>query len=358
LAAAAAALVLLFGMDALAFRTPYYASILQPDSSTGLFEWMLWREQVFQKAGSDNVVITIGDSRLAYAPKLCNEVEPETGYLFRSAGVAGSDARTWYYMLRSLDPSASRYRALVIGLDTYSDEDGFADSGDDIRALHFVIARLRLNEAVGFARSFRTPSVQWEAFRGAMLKGLVYQSDFLQFLDNPRARIREVRFDRTGFEKWNYDFLGVEHDMRGLEIDWKTFQAHLPPSADDNQRGTAQNYLAHQPAPQTGRLAAFRRVWLRRIADWYTGSRTKIVFIRLPRGPVLRPERLRPNDYAPSSVHELAALPNVMLADPEAFDSLEHPEFFADGLHLNKAGVAIFSPLLARTVARMLGHTK
>jgi lysophospholipase L1-like esterase len=79
------------------------------------------------------------------------------------------------------------------------------------------------------------------------------------------------------------------------------------------------------------------------------------VFIRLARGPVLRPENLRPNDYAPSSIHELAALPNVLLADPEAFDSLERPEYFGDGLHLNKAGIAIFSPLLARTVAQMLG---
>lgn len=345
-------------MDAFAFRTCYYPSFIQPDSSTGLFEWILWREQVFQKAGFDNVVITVGDSRLAYAPKLSNEVEPETGYLFRSAGVAGSDARTWYYMLRSLDPSASRYRALVIGLNTYSDEDGFDDPGDDIRALHFVIARLRLDEALAFAVGFRSPAAQWEAFRGAVFKGLVYQSDFLQFLDNPRARIREVRFDRTGFEKWNYDFLGVEHDMRGLTIDWKNFQAHLPATADDNQRGTAQNYLAHQPAQQHGWTAAFRRVWFRRIVEWYSGSRTKVVFIRLPRGPVLRPEALRPNDYAPSSVHELASLPNVLLADPEAFDSLEHPEFFADGMHLNKAGVAIFSPLLARTVARMVGPAR
>ena len=48
----------------------------------------------------------------------------QTGYVFRHAGVAGSDVRTWYYMLRDLDPTARRYRAIVFGVDDYEDEDG------------------------------------------------------------------------------------------------------------------------------------------------------------------------------------------------------------------------------------------
>jgi hypothetical protein len=353
--AAAAALLGCFALDSLAFRTPWYPAFLQPDSSTGLFEWILWRERVYAAKAPDNVIITVGDSRLAYAPKLSNAVEPETGYLVRSAGVAGSDARTWYYMLRALDPTASRYRAVVIGLNTYADEDAVFEPDDDIRALHYAINQLRLTDILPFARSFYSPSVQAEAFRGALLKGIVFQTDLLQFLDNPRARIRQVRFNRTGFENWTYDFLGMDKNMTGLEVDWNTFQVHLPPQTDPNDLGTVTAIVAATPAPQTGRLAAFRRLWLGRIADYYRNSRTKIVFIRLARGPLVRPERIRPNDYVPSSIHELAARPNVLLADPEAFDSLEHPELFADGLHLNKTGVALFSPMLARTVARMLG---
>ncbi len=345
----------LFALDAVAFRTPYYPRYLQPDSSTGLFEWILWRERVYAATAPGNVIITVGDSRLAYAPKLCNAIEPETGYLVRSGGVAGSDARAWYYMLRALDPSANRYRAVVIGLNTYSDEDAFFEPDDDIRALHFTINQLRLSDVVPFALSFHSPATRWEAFRGAILKGRVYQADFLEFLDNPRHRIRTVRFNRTGFETWTYDYLGMERDMTGLSIDWDTFQVHLPPHVDPGELGSVTAIVASPPAPQTGRLAAFRRLWLGRIVDRYRNSRTKIVFVRLARGPLVRPERLRPNDYAPSSIHELAARPNVLLADPEAFDSLEHPELFADGLHLNKPGVALFSPMLARTVAKLLG---
>ena len=39
------AVVGLFALDALLFRTGLYTSILEPDSSTGLFELILRREQ-------------------------------------------------------------------------------------------------------------------------------------------------------------------------------------------------------------------------------------------------------------------------------------------------------------------------
>ncbi len=43
-----------------------------------------------------------------------------------------------------------------------------------------------------------------------------------------------------------------------------------------------------------------------------------------------------------------------MLADEHAFESLERPELFKDGIHLNRAGIALFSPMLAREISRML----
>ena len=52
-----------FGLDALAFRTRWYPSFLQSDSTTGLFELVLWRERQAQKRYGDNLVLTVGDSR-------------------------------------------------------------------------------------------------------------------------------------------------------------------------------------------------------------------------------------------------------------------------------------------------------
>jgi hypothetical protein len=45
-----------------------------------------------------------------------------------------------------------------------------------------------------------------------------------------------------------------------------------------------------------------------------------------------------------------------MLANEHAFDSLERPELFKDALHLNRAGIAEFSPMLADEVSRLLGR--
>src|ERR1700679_2895941 len=163
-----------FGLDALAFRTRWYPSYLQPDSTTGLFELMLWREQQAQKNLGDNLVVTLGDSRFGIAPKISNDLVNETEYMFRSAGVAGTDPRSWYYMLRDLDPTARRYRAIVFGVNDYDDEDEAFHPDDDIRALHYCIARLRLADALEFAGSFRDPSLRWQALRGTLLKSLVY----------------------------------------------------------------------------------------------------------------------------------------------------------------------------------------
>jgi hypothetical protein len=342
-----------FGLDAVAFRTRYYPSKLKPDSTTGLFELILWREQQAQKMLGDNVVVTLGDSRFGIVPKISNALAPETGYVFRSAGVAGTDARSWFYMLRDLDPDANRYRAIVFGVDDYSDEDIPSEPDDDIRALHYSIARLRVTDVFDFARSFHSFGVKLEALRGGLLKGIVYQADLHEFLVSPKKRIRQVRFERGGFEQWTYNFLGTDAGMAGLTIDWARLTAQFPPNATPNQLETVESFLLRKPEPQTGRLAAFRREWFGRIIDRYRNSRTKIVFLRLPRGPIPRPAWLARS--AGSAIREFASQANVLMMDEGFFNPLEHPELFADGMHMNKPGVALFSTMLAREIGRILG---
>jgi len=121
----------------------------------------------------------------------------------------------------------------------------------------------------------------------------------------------------------------------------------------DDQKDTVHGWLLYAPNPQTGRLAHFLRTWLGRTADRYRTSRTKIVFFRLPRGPILRPDYLVKKRS--SSIRELASRPNVILANEHLFDCLEHPEFFKDAVHLNRDGVERFSAMLADEVARILG---
>jgi hypothetical protein len=352
--AALLALVGLFGLDALIFRTNLYPSILEPESAAGQFDLTLRREKLAQAKFGGNTITGVGDSRFAYYPRVANELMAETGLNFRSAGVAGSSPQAWYYMLRDLDPTARRYRAIMIGLDDYDDEDQAFEYDTDLRALHYAIARLRLTDIFDFARSYHGIYYQWQAFRGALFKGMTLQPDILAFLSNPQKRIDSVHLQHRGFEEWTYNYVESDRSMAGLSVDWQTMTITYPPGADWLQRETAKNWLLHpaDPPENRGRLAAYRRAWFGRIIDRYRGSRTKIIFVRLPRGPIVRPAQL---DSRPtSSIRELAAQPNVLLCDEHAFESLEHPELFKDGLHLNLEGSTRFSHMLAREVKRLL----
>ncbi len=343
----------LFGLDALLFRTKMYPQLLEPDSSTGQFEMTLRRELKAQRLYGDNVVVTLGDSRFGYSPRLADELTPQTGYVFRHAGLAGTDVRAWYYMLRDLDPSARRYRAVIFGVNDYDDED-WGIPEDDPRLLHYVIARLRLSDIPDFSHAFQDKSLQWEAFRGSILKGLVYQSDIQALLADPMRRINYVRLCNDGWPTWTWNYVDTTRSMVGLQIDWSTWKATFPADLDQNQRNTVKNFLMYPVgAPQTGHFGDFRRTWFGNIIDRYRDSPTKIVFLRLARGPIPRPGNLVQKKS--SSIRELARSPNVLLVPEHAFDSLEHPEFFKDALHLNREGTARFSAMLADEVAKLLG---
>ncbi len=347
-----AAVSVLFGIDAVVFRTNLYPSVIEPGSSAGVYELTLRKEKQRQ-AGPGELIVTFGDSRFAYLPRLANELTTTSGYTFTSAGVAGSNPRMWYYMLRDLDPTARRYQAVVLGVDDYDDEDTHADYEDYLVDLHYIIKRLRLTDVWDFASSYRTLPHQWEAFRGSLFKGLTYQPDFQAFLVNPSKRIKDVRFIHAGWAEWTYNFVEEDRSLRGLTVDWKNMKASYPDTFDPVQRQTVQNVTLRTLAPQTGYLARYRRKWLGRILDRYKGSPTRIVFARLARGPVPRPDYLI--EKKSSSIRELMARPNVLLCDEHAFESLEHPELFKDALHLNREGSTRFSALLVEEVRRVLG---
>src|ERR1051325_4534553 len=197
----------LFVVDGLLFRTNLYPSVIEPDSTVGQVEMILTREREFLKRNGDNIVATLGDSRFAYSPRLSNELTARTGYVFRHAGAAGSSARIWYYMLRDLDPTARRYRAIVIGVPEFEDEDEPINPADDGRDLHYLAVRLRWIDTLEFARSFQDWRLRWLAFRGCLLKGFLLQRDIQEFLQRPVKRIEYVRQVHRGYEFWTYTYL-------------------------------------------------------------------------------------------------------------------------------------------------------
>jgi hypothetical protein len=341
-----------FAFDALLFRTGIYSRISEPDSTTGSFELTLRRELQKQTGFGDNLIVTLGDSRFGYMPRVANELTPESGYVFRHAGVPGTNPEAWYYMLRDLDPSARRYRAIVFAVNDYDDEDVDFDPGLEPGPAQYHMDRLRLTDIAGFTRSFKTPALRWAAFRNSLLKGFTKQQDIHALLSHPLKRLADVKLYREGFDYWTYSYQGNPESMAGLRIDWKNWRATFGPQATAIQRETVNDVLMYKPEPQRGIVAAFRRKWFGRIIDRYSNSPTRIIFLRLARGPVPRPGLVR---KLSSSIREFAARPNVLLADEHAFESLEKPELFQDAAHLNRPGSERFSVLLVHEISRLLG---
>ncbi len=347
-----AALVSIFLLDAALFRTKLYLRWIHPESSTGLFEYRLQAE-IDRQREPGHLVITFGDSRFAYLPRVANQYTSESGYVFRHGGTAGSSARDWYYLLRDLDPTSRRYQAVVIGFDDLEDEDSLVPRQDDPRSLHYVLGRLRLSDVWDFAASHLTPPQQWAALRGGLFKGIALQSDIHDFLLNPRARIRLARLSRHGWAGWAYDYDDEEVSLAGLSIDWKTRHITFPPTMNPAHRPIFNQTLLRKPLPPNGWRADFQREWIGRMVDRYRDSPTRVVFVRLPRGPLspLADVPLNPE----SSLRQLARRPRVLIGNPLRYMELERPDYFKDPLHLNRAGAHAFSKMLVDEVRELIG---
>ena len=348
----AAAFLALFLIDAIVFRSGLYPSILDTDSSTGRLELVLSSEAKRQATGGHRILVT-GDSRMGLLVRTANQLSPQLGYTFGFIGVAGTRPRCWYYMLRDVDPTARRYAALVLPVGDYDDEDTYDDQEEWTADLRYVVARLRLGDVLDFAGSYRSVRRKWQALRGGLFKGVVYSEDFQAFLSNPAARIAYVSRAKRDWPQWADNYEPEQRNLKGLSVDWKAWKVTFPEGLTDAERRIFENVLLMRPVPQTGRCAVYRRRWFGRIIERYRGTGTRLIFIRLPRGPVLRPDSLA--HKTSSSIREFASHPHVTLLDEHLFESLERPEFYYDPLHLNAEGAARFSTMLAQEVRAVLG---
>jgi hypothetical protein len=339
-------------IETLIFHTDFYASMINPDSSAGYLELEVGNE-IRRVVTGRNQVLTIGDSRMGFFPRYTDQQQPPTGYTFATIATAGTTARCWYYMLRDVDPTARRYAAIVIGVNDYEDAETWDNTADYITDLHYLIARLRWSDLVEFSTSFDEPAFKWQAARGILLKGLVYKTDFQDFLRNPVKRLRYVEQSRRDSANWYYDFEGTKDSVKGITVDWEAKTVQAPPNFTPEQVSEFQKRFLSDLAPQMGRRTKFLKKWYGKIAERYRGSGTRIIFARLPRGPFVRPDQPARNTH--SSVRELAARGDAILDQEHSFDSLERPELFWDPYHLNGPGSSEFSRMVARDVREILG---
>lgn len=339
-----------FAIEGLLFRTGLYTRLLEPDSSAGRLQSILRNERQ-RTGGGAAQVLAIGDSRMGFRPRTANELDPPTGYRFASISMPGSTPRCWFYMLREVDPAASRYAAIVIGVDDYDDEDyeDIANRESDIR---YLTPLLRWRDTVTFAASFPTAQRRWEAARAATLKGYALRADFQDLLVHHKFRMKRLADERANAASRMYREDWGGHSVAGLSVDYQARSIVYPPGATGEQKRLLEGVLLREAAPQTGQRGAYLREWYGRIVERYRGSRTRVVFLRLPRGPVVRPAT--PGKRS-ATVRDLAARGAAIALPEHAFDELERPEWFGDPLHLNQPGSEEFSRRAARELRRALG---
>ena len=346
------ALALLFGMDALVFRTGFYVNILEPVSSAGLLMTSIWREQARVHSAIPQV-LALGHSRMAFDPAIANSLH--TGCEFGSIAVPGTLPRCWYYMLREVDPGARKYAAVIVPVEDYDDED-WEDFSRRLSDIQFTAPLLRSSDVTEFTFSYPDWGDRWLALRAGVLKGMAYSRDFQDLLVHFRRRLNDTLETRALSAQQLYDHDWKKRDVRGLAVDWTAWRITYPPGSTDEQKRDFNDWLLRGTAPQIGYVAEYRRKWFGKIMDRYRGSHTRVVFIRLPRGPVVRPEGLVVKKS--SSIREFASRPGVLLAGEHLFDEIERPEWFGDATHMNTKGSARFSRILANDIARVLASDK
>lgn len=346
----ALALVFFLALDALVFRTGWYEQFLDPNSTAGYLQTALWYEED-REVTYPRQVLAVGDSRMGLKARAANALTRETHLQFGTIAVPGTTPRCWYYMLREVDPDCNRYTAIVIGLDSYDDH-GYENLNDRELDINYLTPLVGLADFVPFVFSYQSGPPRIRAAEAVVLKGLLFQHDVQNFLGHPRTRLQAVSWVRNEGPRAVYNAVWDGRSLAGMAIDWKTRSLSLPGWVDPQHRRIAEDLLLRDPAAYFDPLARYRRRWFGAILDRYRGSKTKIIFLQLPRGPVVRQGLVADRT---SSIREFAAQGKALLMNEHEFDSLEQPELFGDAQHLNEAGGVRFSAMVAEEVSRMLG---
>jgi len=348
------ALLLFFALDALAFRTGWYVSILEPDSTAGFLETYL-NIEARRPEGRYRQVLAVGDSRMGLKTRVANDLSVTTGCAFGTIAVPGTTPRCWYYMLRKVDPDCNRYDAILVPFDSYDDR-AWENHADRELDLNYLTPLLRVTDFPQFVLSYPSWLTRAHAAEAVLLKGLSYQNDFQAFLGHPRTRLQQVKLTEQHAGEWYYDAVWERHSLAGISVDWNAKTVVLPAWLTAGKRAETEHILLDDPPPISEQYKRYRRRWLGAILDRYRGSRTRFIFLRLPRGPVLRPDIPLPDSQ--STARQFAAAGRAILLPEDTFDSLERPELFGDALHLNEEGGHEFSMMLAGEIGRILSSTQ
>ncbi len=335
--------------NAVLFATPLYRHILAPESSTGSFERTLHAASAAASAPAHDVLV-IGDSRIYDGLDAAAADRSAPGLHFINAAVPGTTPRCWTIFDRALDPQAHRFRAVVIPVDTYTDDDGALgseDADDHYADLHYVVYAANLAEITRLARDFPTIDRKTQALIELLMRGPLLRDDVQNLIEDPAARLRALEAPDTYPAPLAAHLR--EESLAGLRVNFARDTLLEPPSFPASEIGELRHQVLFV-ASASASYAAYRQRWLGPIVRRYRASGTPVIFVRIPTRPRHRELPGPPSGTIPA----FAASDGAKLLDQAPYVALERPELFADATHLDRAGALRFSALLGRDVAQAL----
>lgn len=335
-------------VDGIIFHTGLYPSILAPDSYAGQLE-IITRAERLRAPSRLKDVLVLGDSRMAegFSVTAADKLGSGARLKFVSLAEPAASMSAWYYMLREVDPTARRYRAIVVPYGV-----GYEPSTADTLRISMVAPLLRYGDCFNFASSFQRWSGRFRAFTACILRGSGYQNDVVDFLEHPIARLHQIQQAPKGIRS-RAGYKGRDYDMVGTSYDPKTGKITFSPRLTQAQREAIRKSFIQPSQSETEYFVKLQRYWIPRILSRYSQSPTAIVLTPVPRGPF--------GGLPGLSMAEHAVFPGVIgqrtvFSLPEqTFDFLEKPEYFFDGYHLNAKGRQKFTEKLVTELMGRLG---
>jgi alginate O-acetyltransferase complex protein AlgI len=345
------AAILFVVVDATLFRIPLYRAVLDPASSTGSFETAAATLRGWPSDPRRDVLV-LGDSRIysALDPSTADRAAP--GLRFLDAAVPGTTPRCWYVFLHAVDPRSDRFRAIVVPVDTYADDDsaiGSIDGDERAADLHFIVLSLRLRDVPAIAGSFADPRMRMTTAFDLLLRGPILRDDVQAFAAAPAERFAALAAARS---RDAYDPQASHprfESLAGLRVDFRNGRIDYPPGVSASERHEMELQLL-RPVHASLSYGRYRREWLGRIAARYAAAGVPVIFVRIPTRPAHRNGSPAPS----GSLLAIARSTDARFLPAAPYVALERPALFADHDHVNRAGSERFSRLLATDVQRAL----
>ena len=335
-------------VDGLVFHTRLYTSILAPESYAGRMAAITRAEKERVSSGLKEVLV-LGDSRMAegFSAAVADKLSSVDGFKFVNLAEPASAVNIWDYMLREVDPTRSRYWAIVVPYGI-----GFEPNSADHLRISMAAPLLRYGDCFNFASAFQRWSGRFRAFTACILRGSAFQSDVVNFLEDPIGRIRSLQREPKRLQ-WRDLYKGRDYDIVGTSYDPKTGQVTFPPRLTEAQREAVRDSLLKPSQSETQDFLRMQRDGIQRILNRYSASPTKIVLTPVPRGPFAGLPGVSMTFHA---VFPTITTQKAVFSLPEqTFDFLEKPEYYFDGFHLNAKGRQRFTETL---VAELIGRLR